>query len=104
VKSYRLSDSADEDLLSIFLYTVKKWGEEQVPIYLGRLNQAFAMLAEDPFAVRSRAREDLATRCRIFKVGHHIIFYRPEKDHISIACILHRSMDFEKHVSERHFP
>jgi len=104
VKPYRLSDRADEDLLRIFLYTIKRWGEEQVPVYLGRLDQAFALLAENPFVVRSKSRKDLAIRCRLFKVGHHVIAYRPENGPISIARILHESMDFEQHVSDEYFP
>jgi toxin ParE1/3/4 len=104
VKSYLLSEIADEDLLSIFLYTIENWGEEQVPVYLGQLDRSFALLAENPFAVRSKAREDLATRCRLFKVGHQVIFYRPEENHIAIARILHEAMGFEQHVSEEYFP
>lgn len=104
MKPYRLSDLADDDLLSIFLYTIEKWGEEQVPVYLGRLDQAFALLAGNPFVVRSKSREDLATRCRLFSVVHHFIAYRPEDDHISITRILHESMDFEQHVTEEFFP
>lgn len=104
MKSYCLSEIADEDLLAIFLYTIAKWGEEQVPIYLGRLDQAFIQLADNPFAAQSKSREDLATRCRLFKVAHHVIVYRPEEGHISIARILHQSMDFEKHVREEYFP
>ena len=104
MKPYRLSEIADEDLLSIFLYTIEKWGKVQVPAYIGRLDEAFALLAENPFAVRSKSREDLATRCRLFKVGHHFIAYRPEEGFISIARILHETMDFKKHVTEESFP
>ncbi len=104
MNSYRLSGIADEDLLLIFIYTIEKWGEKQVPIYLGKLDDAFALLAKTPFAARSKSREDLATRCRVFKVGHHVIAYRPEEGFISIARILHESMDFEQHVSEEYFP
>jgi len=101
---YRLSEPADDDVLSIFLYTIEKWGEEQVPVYLGKLNEAFALIAENPFVIRSKSREDLATRCRLFKVGHHVIAYRPEQDYIAIARVLHESMDFGQHVSEEYFP
>ena len=80
------------------------WGEEQVSVYLGGLNEAFSLLAENPAAVRSKSREDLAARCRVFKVGHHVIVYRFEEDHIAIARILHESMDFEQHVTEENFP
>ena len=104
MKPYRLSEITDEDLLSIFLYTIEKWGKEQVPVYLGRLDEAFTLLAENPFAARSKSREDLATRCRLFKVGHHLIAYRPEEGFIAIARILHETMDFEKHVTEEYFP
>lgn len=104
MKSYRLSDFADEDLLSIFLYTIEKWGEDQVPVYLGLLDQAFAQLVANPFAIGSKSRDDLAIRCRVFKAGHHVVFYRPEEEFIAIARILHESMDFEKHVAEEHFP
>ncbi|MFM2198436.1 MAG: hypothetical protein RLZZ505_1868 [Verrucomicrobiota bacterium] len=104
MKTYRLSAPAEEDLFSIFLYTVEKWGEEQVYIYLGRIHDAFTLLADTPFAVGSKSRDDLATRCRLFKIGHHLIAYRPEQGYLAIARILHESMDFEQHIAESHFP
>jgi toxin ParE1/3/4 len=104
VKYYRLSAPADEDLLSIFLYTIEKWGEEQVPVYLGQLDDAFALLAENPLLIRSKSREDLATCCRLLKVGLHVIVYRTEESYIAIARILHESMDFGQHVGEEYFP
>ncbi len=104
MSGYRLSKIADDDLLSIFRYTLETWGEEQLQIYLGLLETARDVISANPFCPGSRSREDLAIGCRIFRAGKHDLVYRVKEDHIEIARILHESMDFENQVAEQDFP
>lgn len=103
MREYQLSKPAKDDLLGIFLYTLETWGEEQVPVYLNLVETAFQQITENPMTSGSKNREDIATGCRIFRSGKHIIFYRMNGEHIEIARILHESMDFTQHVSDQDF-
>jgi toxin ParE1/3/4 len=104
VSRYHLSELAKEDLLEIFLYTLEIWGEEQVPIYLNLVEATMLRIAETPFILGSKARDDVARDCRTYRCGKHVIVYRIYSSHVSIARILHESMDFSRHIDEETFP
>jgi toxin ParE1/3/4 len=101
--SSRLSRLADEDTLSIFRYTIKKWSAEQVPVYLSLLEAGRFELEKDPFVIGSKAREDLAHGCRVFGVEKHYFVYRVKDEVVEIGRILHESMDFARHMDEEAF-
>ncbi len=101
MSGYRLSRLAEEDLLSIFRYTLETWGADQVWIYLQLLEAARDQIAENPLGTGSKPREDLAPGCRIFRAGKHYFVYRIKGDIVEIARILHESMDFERHIDEQ---
>lgn len=103
MKGYTLTLPASDDLLGIFEYTLEKWGEEQVHVYVGQLERTFNQLADNPLKIGSKSAEKLAKGCRIFKVAHHVIVYRREAEHLLIIRILHESMDFPRHVGEAAF-
>ena len=100
MSSYVLTSPAKDDLSSIFRYTLETWGEDQVTVYAAQLESAFTRLAENPFLIGSRPAGQLAGGCRIFRVAHHVVAYRPETKYLLIARILHESMDFSRHVSD----
>jgi toxin ParE1/3/4 len=58
---------------------------------LARIEAAFNMLADTPFA--GRARSDLATNLRSFPVGNYIIFYIPIPDGIEVVRVMHGQRD-----------
>ena len=103
MSGYRLSKLADEDLLSIFRYTIETWGVDQVLIYLQLLEAATDQIVQNPFSVGSKAREDLAPGCRIFRSSKHYFVYRIKGGIVEIARILHESMDFERHIGDQDF-
>lgn len=104
MSAFRVSSYADEDIESIFRYTVRKWGFDQADSYYELLASARDSIAANPFLPGSRDREDLAAGCRIFPCAKHVFFFRIRDDTVEIARILHQAMDFEKHVSEEYFP
>lgn len=104
MSNFRLSRCADEDIESIFRYTVRKWGFDQADSYYELLASARDRIAANPFLAGSKNREDLAAGCRTFPSGKHVFFFRIRDNTVEIARILHQSMDFEKHVSEEYFP
>ncbi|MEX1116081.1 MAG: type II toxin-antitoxin system RelE/ParE family toxin [Akkermansiaceae bacterium] len=104
MSAFRVSSYADEDIESIFRYTVKKWGVDQADSYFELLATARDSIAANPFLPGSSDRGDLAAGCRTFRCGKHVFFSRIHNNTVEIARILHQAMDFEKHVSEENFP
>jgi len=60
---------------------------------LARIESAFDMLADTPFA--GRARSDLAAKLRSFPVGNYIIFYVPIVGGIEVIRVMHGRQDID---------
>jgi toxin ParE1/3/4 len=103
VRDYYLSQSAQEDLLDIFLYTLDFWGEDQAPAYQKLVKTAMQRIAENPFTPGSKAHNEIVQGCRTLRCGKHFLIYRVQSNQVEIARILHESMDFSRHVSEDTF-
>lgn len=100
----RTSSHAEQDLKSIFRYTIRKWGFDQADAYLELLSLGRERIVANPFLPGSKPREDLASGCRTFRCGKHVYLYRLRNGTVEIARILHESMDFEQHIGEEFFP
>ncbi len=100
---YELSESAEDDLLSIFVYTLKKWGVAQADFYQDQITSAFERISNDPFLIGSQARGQYAQGCRVFKTGKHFIVYLANESPIGIVRILHESMDHPNQLKEQDF-
>lgn len=103
MSQYHLSEPAKDDLLGIFLYTLKTWGTEQVPVYLSLVETALQRIAENPMTLGSKICDDVVPGCRTFRFGKHIIVYRINGEIVEVARILHESMDFERHLEDMNF-
>jgi toxin ParE1/3/4 len=55
-----------------------------------------AYVAADP--ARGRACEDVRAGYRKYSVGAHALFYKTTQEGVDIMRILHRQMDFERHL------
>lgn len=95
---YRLSRSAANDLLDIWYYTVRTWGEAQAEKYLKSLEARFFDLAAEP--QKGRTRKELAADYYSYQEARHLIFYRPHDEGIAIARILHEQMDLAERLEE----
>lgn len=103
MSAYHLSELAKEDLIEIFDYTVRTWGEEQAMSYLDTIEAVIARIAEDPFLLGSKPRDTVVPGCRTFLVAKHVILYRATSMEIGIARILHQAMDLPNQVKEQDF-
>ena len=70
---HKLSRRADQDLVSIFVYTVQAFGTAQALAYKADLEAAFALLAANP--AMGRKTDDVREGLRRHQHGRHIIFY-----------------------------
>lgn len=95
---YRLSKSAENDLLEIWDYTARTWGEAQAEKYLKKLEARFLDLAAEP--TRGRVRKDLLLEYLSYHEARHLIFYRSHGEGIVIARILHELMDLAERLED----
>lgn len=89
---------AEQDLINIWLYTFKQWGETQADKYLDELEQGIRLLASQP--LQCRERDEFNPPVRIHHYAHHLIVYIISNDTINIVRVLHESMDVETQLSE----
>ncbi len=90
--------NAKEDLINIWSYTYKNWGERQADHYHDNLEKACQLLAETP--LMCRLREELSSPVRIHHHEHHLIIYIQVDEDIHLIRVLHESMDYERHLTE----
>src|SRR5262249_59514275 len=117
VPRYRLSQSADADLMRILAVSAERWGSEARLRYEGLLFDAFQKLAAQPEGPLTRNRSDLGPRIRSFHVRHarrepggervrqpvHVIYYRAvEPDVVEIVRLLHERMEPGRHIHGVH--
>jgi len=93
--NYLLSESAQQDIISIQHYTMDRWGKAQTSKYLNLLEQRLKWLAND-HALKKK-RNEVQEGYISFPEGRHIIFYRIAKSGIEVMGIIHQSEDIEFH-------
>jgi toxin ParE1/3/4 len=96
MKRYVLSPRAQGDLEEIWTYTVDRWGSEQAEIYLRQLKSAIEAVAADPRLGRSC--DHIRAGYHKYPAASHLLFYRLTAAGIDVIRILHRRMDFARHL------
>jgi len=94
---YHLRSLAQDDLESIWLYTVEHWGVEQADTYLGALINRFEWLAEN--ANIGKQRDDVKKGYYCFPEGMHLIFYVLQGEQVEIIGIPHQRMDVVEYLA-----
>ncbi len=92
--SFKLTNEARFDLLSIGRYTQKLWGVKQRVKYLAGINDKFQFLDNNPLL--SRLRVEFQPPVRIHHHEKHLIIYLIENNDITILRVLHENMNIEK--------
>ncbi|MBT4836917.1 MAG: type II toxin-antitoxin system RelE/ParE family toxin [Methylococcales bacterium] len=95
--NYKLSKEADSDLIDLYIYGFKQFGEVQVERYYCELESSIKLLGETPFICRER--HEFTPVVRIHPYGSHIIIYLVKTDYILIVRILHGSMDIQRYLN-----
>ncbi len=89
--NYRLSIRARSQLVDIFDFTARTFGQYQADAYHAGLQRTFELLADFPRIGQSV--EELAARHRRFRFQSHNIFYTEEANDILIRAIYHHAQD-----------
>lgn len=99
MSSFRVRESAENDLFEIGLESREKWGDAQIERYIGLLVRAFHLLADMPEL--GKACDDIRPGWRRLPEGSHVIFYRIAEDGVvDIIRVLHSRMDPELHLDQ----
>lgn len=98
MSGYRLSRAADHDIESIANYTLEKWGINQVKSYIGGLVACCHDIARSDHIGRDAS--EFAENLFRFTYQSHIIFFIRQSNGILIVRVLHKSMDFKRHLGE----
>lgn len=94
--SYVLSPRAQADLDEIWDFTAATWGETQAVRYARVLQQAVEAAAADPRL--GRPADDIRPGYFRCPAGSHVLFFRLTGTGIDVVRILHKRMDFGRHL------
>lgn len=90
--SYRLTQSAEADLVDIYLYGLTEFGALLADGYHEKLEAAFELLAEFPLLARERVEIDPPVR--MHPVGSHLVVYVTKGDEVLIVRVRHQREDW----------
>jgi toxin ParE1/3/4 len=96
MSGYVLSPRAKADLDDIWDYTERNWGAEQAKAYIRLIGAAIQTLATSP--ARGKACDHIREGYRKYPAGSHVVFFRLTDGVIDVVRILHRRMDFDRHL------
>lgn len=88
--SITLDPVAKDDLLEIWAYIAKD-NPQAADRMLDRLWDGFRVVAQFPMGGTSRPELGAGLRC--YSVGNYVIYYRPAKEGIEVARVLHGARD-----------
>lgn len=95
--SYKLSQLAEQDLISIARHSAKHWGKVRAKRYMTALNNCFELLSDNPQLGKSR--DAIKDGYLSLNEGSHTVFYKlDDNNHVIIIRILHQRMDFTRHI------
>lgn len=86
--SYRLTQPAEEDLLTIWSYRAEH-GPASATALIRSFHRQFLLLSEYPHL--GQARPDIRPGLRSFPLKRHLIFYRQTPDGVEIVRVVHGS-------------
>ncbi len=95
-KSYRVYPKAVEDLENIYLYGYNQFGLKRAESYIKDIEAGFQQIANNPEIARNC--DYIRNKLRSWFVGSHVIFFKPIKNEIVIIRVLHKSMDYIRHL------
>lgn len=92
MRRYELAGAAEDDLKSMAIYTLSKWGTKQAIRYAAILDAHFEAIAEGK--ARSRIFIQRRPELRVSRIGHHFVFHLDRKGQGPlILAIFHENMD-----------
>lgn len=92
----KLKPRAQQDIESIWDYTLEKWGIEQAKKYIRDLRDRLIELSQSPDMGQDI--EEVRKGYYRFLIMSHVAFYKKQQRGIEVVRILHQSMDTALHL------
>ncbi len=99
ISNLNLSLPARADIRDILHYTYQQYGERQQAVYYAALQEGLETIAAHPGL--GHTRPDLPEPYRAYSVRKHVVVYKIKHGMVSVARVLHGSMDFPQHDLEK---
>jgi toxin ParE1/3/4 len=113
-RNFKYTETAENDIKGILLYTASRFGLLQHRRYAELIDKAASLIAADPMRSGSRIREEVAPGLRSFHLelaagrrgaAAHVLYYLPgtldhERAGFVILRILHERMDATRHFAD----
>lgn len=96
--SHRLSGPARIDLLEIWSYTNREWGQSQADLYVDGLITRFAWLVSRKPIWKKRS--DIAPGLHSYHHERHVIMFRETSTGIDILRVLHERMEVARQTGD----
>ena len=93
---YHLSNLALEDLSNIWDFGAKQWGLNKANSYATDINNMCNFIANN--LGLGKKRNEIYDGLKSYMVGSHVLFYVEHDGDVYVSRILHKSMDFERHL------
>jgi toxin ParE1/3/4 len=88
---YEIAEPAQEDVDSIFEYSVKSFGLAQTQIYMMQMAETIRFISENQKVGKARSEIKVGLYSMVF--NSHLIFYRILGTKIKVIRVLHGSRD-----------
>jgi len=98
IKTYQLSEAADQDLELILEYSISNFGLDRAAEYLITFESLFMLLVNNNDL--GNKRDEIKKGLRSIRKESHIVFYRLKDEYILIVRVLHVSRDFPSHFMQ----
>jgi toxin ParE1/3/4 len=95
--AYKLTPKAKEDLLSIVIYTLDIWGQNQARAYISGLKMTFSKLDSSPNIGKNI--DFIRVSYQIFFYKKHAIFYR-KTDCLEVVRVVNQNQDYLKILTD----
>ncbi len=91
-----ITEAAYSDLDDIWFYTFQKWSENQANKYFETIIREIELISQNP--QQGKRMTKIKSDFFYFRSLSHYIFYKQDDESIQIIRILHKMMDFSKHL------
>ena len=105
--SIQQTDQVEADLISIYLWTVDKFGSNQAEEYIDTVSSAIEALVIGPYLIGSKARNDIGPGIRLLHVkrkgkkGRHFVMFKAmDNQTILVIRLLHDSTKLSRESLE----
>ncbi len=96
IKKLLIRPAAIADLEKIYSYSHREFGSKRAEKYIRDLRLGFGKITKNPKAGHDFRYSNL--NLKSYRVVSHIVFYEILQNKIAVVRILHKSMDYKKHI------